>query len=139
MRDLLYLKVRQNTYLVAVKASKMENTRSSSGPIWRDEEIDEVLIKITENDDDFYVRGSKHCIKSPDINCNLGFSQSKAGTPSISRRESVWSTISMIKSKLGGKSNTSIENVPEDKFWEVFNKNKVSARNCKDFSEQAWG
>ena len=137
--DLLYLKVRKNTYMVAVKASKMENRSSSSGHVWRDEDIDEVLIKITENDDDF----TKFGIKSPDINCNLGFTQSKAVTPSSSRRESVlrrdsvWSTFSIIKSKLGGRSNSSIENVPEDKFWEVFNKNKVSAKNSKDFIEQA--
>ena len=45
----------------------------------------------------------------------------------------------MIKSKLGGRSNSSIENVQEDKFWEVFNRNKVSAKNGKDFSEQVRG
>lgn len=135
--DLLYLKVRKNTFLVAVKASKMESMNSSNGLAWRDEEIDEVLIKITENDDDFCLRDGKQYVKSPDMSCSVGVSQSKVGTPSCSRRESVWSTFSMIKAKFGGKSNTSIENIREEKFWEGFNNNKVSARNCKDLSEQA--
>ena len=45
------MKVRKNTYLVAVKASRMEN--SANYPAWREEELDEVLVKITENDADF--------------------------------------------------------------------------------------
>ena len=49
--DTTYLKVRKNTYLVAVKASRMEN--SANYPAWREEELDEVLVKITENDADF--------------------------------------------------------------------------------------
>ena len=136
--DLLYLKVRKNTYLVAVKATRMENINSSGGLAWRDEEIEEVLIKITENDDDFCVHDIKQYTKSPDMTWN-GYSQSKVVTPSCSRRESVWSTFSMIKSKFGGKSNTSIENIREEKFWEGFNNNKVSARNCKDLTQQARG
>ena len=43
--------MRKNTYLVAVKASRMEN--SANYPGWREEELDEVLVKITENDADF--------------------------------------------------------------------------------------
>ena len=39
------------------------------------------------------------------------------------RRDSVWSTISMIKSKLGGKSNTSFDNIREEKFWELLGSN----------------
>ena len=49
--DTTYLKVRKNTSLVAVKASRMEN--SANYPAWREEELDEVLVKITENDADF--------------------------------------------------------------------------------------
>ena len=40
-----------------------------------------------------------------------------------SRRESVWSTISIIKSKLGGKSNNSFENIREERFWEILGNN----------------
>ena len=117
---------------MAVKATKMESNNCQGGPSWRDEEIDEVLIKITENDDDFC---NKNNVRSPDTTWNTGLS--KNGTPSCSRRESVWSTFSLIKSKLWDKSNTSIENVPEEKFWEVLNKNKVSAKQSRDFTEQA--
>ena len=39
------------------------------------------------------------------------------------RRDSVWSTISMIKSRLGGKSNTSFDNIREEKFWELLGSN----------------
>ena len=39
-----------------------------------------------------------------------------------SRRESVWSTLSIIK-KLGGKSNNSFENIREERFWEILGNN----------------
>ena len=39
------------------------------------------------------------------------------------RRDSVWSTISIIKSKLGGKSNSSFENIREERFWEILGNN----------------
>ena len=61
MTDTTYLKVRKNTYMVAVKATKMES--SSNYPDWKEEEIDEVLVKITENDDDFCLRNSRQCIR----------------------------------------------------------------------------
>lgn len=47
--------------MVAVKATKMES--SSNYPDWKEEEIDEVLVKITENDDDFCLRNSRQCIR----------------------------------------------------------------------------
>ena len=47
--------------MVAVKATKMES--SSNYPDWKEEEIDEVLVKITENDDDFCLRHSRQCIR----------------------------------------------------------------------------
>ena len=61
MTDTTYLKVRKNTYMVAVKATKMES--SSNYPDWKEEQIDEVLVKITENDDDFCLRNSRQCIR----------------------------------------------------------------------------
>merc|ERR1719412_3364769 len=102
--DTTYLKVRKNTYLVAVKASRMEN--SANYPAWREEELDEVLVKITENDADFCSTRSRQGLRSPE-----------------SRRDSVWSTISIIKSKLGGKSNNSFENIREERFWEILGNN----------------
>ena len=35
----------------------------------------------------------------------------------------MWSTISIIKSKLGGKSNNSFENIREERFWEILGNN----------------
>ena len=103
--DTTYLKVRRNTYMVAVKATKMES--SSNYPDWKEEELDEVLVKITENDDDFCLRNSRQCIRSPDTSWSGAWPGpgpgTKGATPTPgSRRDSVWSTISIIKSKLGG-------------------------------------
>ena len=46
-----------------------------------------------------------------------------------SRRDSVWSTISIIKSKLGGKSNNSFENIREERFWEILGNNNNDNKN----------
>ena len=130
VQDTTYLKVRRDTYSVAVRASRMENRSSSA--VWRDEEIDEVsfcqqnfwqaftiinctlqvLVKITENDDDFCVRPGKLSVRSP--------GEIKTTTPAMSRRESVWSTLSTIRSKLGGRSNSSFETCREESSrpWE---------------------
>ena len=108
LTDTTYLKVRRNTYLVAVKASKMELGRSVP-----DAELEEVLVKITENDDDFCVRSSsKQCVRSPDSSW------------SQVRRDSVLSTISNIRAKLGSRrdtviTNNSFENIREERFWEI--------------------
>merc|ERR1712198_692435 len=94
--DTTYLKVRKNTYMVAVKATKMENN-TSNYPDWKEEELDEVLVKITENDDDFCIRNSTQCIRSPDVSWSGMIPNTKAATPTGgSRRDSIWSTISMI-------------------------------------------
>ena len=60
--DTTYLKVRKNTYLVAVKASRMEN--SANYPAWREDELDEVLVKITENDADFCSTRSRQSLNT---------------------------------------------------------------------------
>ena len=112
LTDTTYLKVRRNTYLVAVKASKMELGRSVP-----DAELEEVLVKITENDDDFCVRSSsKQCVRSPDSSW------------SQLRRDSVLSTISNIRAKLGSRrdtviTNNSFENIREERFWEILGNN----------------
>ena len=97
--DTTYLKLRKNTYLVAVKASRMET--SASYPAWKEEELEEVLVKITENDADF---------------CT-GVRRPSRGSPE--RRESVWSTISLIKSRLTSRTNNSFNNIEEEGLWET--------------------
>ena len=62
------MKVRKNTYLVAVKASRMEN--SANYPAWREEELDEVLVKITENDADFCSTRSRQRLNTHTIVLN---------------------------------------------------------------------
>ena len=80
--DTTYLKVRRNTYMVAVKATKMES--SSNYQEWKEEELDEVLVKITENDDDFCLRSSQQCVRSPDSSWARGVTPGQ--TPGGSRR-----------------------------------------------------
>ena len=94
--DTTYLKVRKNTYLVAVKTSRMES--STNYPSWKEEELEEVLVKITENDADFCQEGSEQ---------------------KMERRESILSTISIIKSRLGTRSNSSFHNIREERSWEI--------------------
>ena len=105
--DTTFLKVRKNTYLVAVKATRLES--STSCPAWREEELEEVLVNITQNDADFCLR-----------------KQSEGSSETRERRDSVWSTISIIKSRLGGRSNNSFNNIREereDRPWEVVGDN----------------
>ena len=121
--DTTYLKVRRNTYLVAVKASKMENCSNY-------DEIEEVLVKITENDDDFCgvrssgVRGDQSA-RSPDSSWSQVSQVSQVRRDN--RRDSVLSTISMIRAKLGAgtrrDTNNSFENIREERFWEIIGNN----------------
>ena len=99
--DTTYLKLRKNTYLVAVKASRMET--SASFPAWREEELEEVLVKITENDADF-CSGGRRPWQSPGRK---------------ERSESVWSTISLIKSRLATRTNNSFNNIEEERGGEI--------------------
>merc|ERR1719282_297361 len=123
--DCTYLKIRKNTYLVAIKASRMNNMNSEvDGNIIKEQELEEYLKKITENDADF--TGVTPNIMSPD---NLwqtdGKMSSYAGTPTEFRRESIRSSLSMMKQKIFGtgagmgRSCTSIDKQPgKDEFWD---------------------
>ena len=52
--DVVYLKIRKNTFLVAIKASRMNNMNSEvEGNMMKEQELEEYLQKITENDVDF--------------------------------------------------------------------------------------
>ena len=108
--DTTFLKVRKNTYLVAVKATRLET--STSCPAWREEELEEVLVNITQNDADFCLRKQSE--------------GSERRERRDERRDSVWSTISIIKSRLGGRSNNSFNNIREEREerpWEVVGDN----------------
>eukprot|EP00092_Neocalanus_flemingeri_P013844 GFUD01014935.1.p1 GENE.GFUD01014935.1~~GFUD01014935.1.p1 ORF type:complete len:1247 (-),score=280.78 GFUD01014935.1:597-4241(-) len=135
LTDVLYLKVRKNTYMVAIKASRMNNMNSDSGGLnMKDEDIDDVLVKVTENDADF--TGN---IMSPDKSWNGGMVQSMAGTPTDFRRESIRSSLSMMKAKffggqLMGRSNTSIDRSHKDEFWDGM-ANPALTRSGEDLSE----
>ena len=53
--DCTYLKIRKNTYMVAIKASRMNNMNSEvdGNVMAKEQELEEYLKKITENDADF--------------------------------------------------------------------------------------
>ena len=54
LSDCMYLKIRRNTYMVAIKASRMNNMNSEvDGNLMKEQELEEYLKKITENDADF--------------------------------------------------------------------------------------
>jgi metal transporter CNNM len=134
--DLLYLKVRKNTYMVAIKASRMNNMNSESGGLnMKDDEIEDVLMKVIENDADFL--GVTPNVMSPDKMWNGGIGQSMAGTPTDFRRESIRSSLSMMKAKLLGgqllgRSTTSIGN--KDDFWDGM-ANPALTRSGEDLSD----
>jgi len=133
--DVLYLKVRKNTYMVANKASRMNNMNSESGGLnMKDDEIEDVLMKVIENDADFMTPN----VMSPDKMWNGGIVQSMAGTPTDFRRESIRSSLSMMKAKLLGgqligRSSTSIGNTKDD-FWDGM-ANPALTRSGEDLSD----
>ena len=68
--DCMYLKIRKNTYMVAIKASRMNNMNSSEvdgNNVMKEHELEEYLKKITENDADF--TGNVH-LDSPFSKCH---------------------------------------------------------------------
>jgi len=148
MSDLMYLKVRRQTYLVAIKASRMNNMNSDSGGLkMNEEEISDVLAKVIENEDDEF--GGTPSIRSPDKSWDGGGTMltSNAGTPTEFRRESIRSSLSMMKQKFlggqgGGRSNSSIDKTgqqirPSDEFWgELGSTNPAMTKEGDDFGEK---
>ena len=52
--DCVYLKIRKNTYLSLIKASRMNNMNSEmDGTYMKEQELEDYLKKITENDGEF--------------------------------------------------------------------------------------
>jgi len=114
--DSTYLKIRKATYLVALKASRMNNMNSESSG-YNEKELNEALERVTEDDNDFT---RTHSGRSPDKYWEIP-PRSNAGTPTEFRRESLRSSLSMMKHKFMGsskmRSNTSIDKAKDD-FWD---------------------
>jgi len=100
--DVVYLKVRKNTYSVAIKSSRLNNM-NNEGPIMRDEDIKDVLVKVTENDVDF--------------NCQTPEKMRSVGQVSNYRSSSLRRSLSNLRFKLYDRSTTSIEKV-KDEAWD---------------------
>ena len=94
LTDVVYLKIRRNAYLAAIKASKMNNINSETDGN-KEQELVDYLQKMTENDVDF--TGITPHLMSPE---NLWAGDTKvsslAGTPTEFRRESIRSSLSTV-------------------------------------------
>ena len=100
LSDVVYLKIRKNAYLAAIKASKMNNLTSEMDGN-KEQELVDYLQKVTENDVDF--TGITPNMMSPE---NLWSGDTKvsslAGTPTEFRRESIRSSLSTFRQKIFG-------------------------------------
>jgi len=102
--DLVYLKIRKNTYSVAIKSSRLNNMNSESeSTIMREEDIKDVLVKVTENDADF--NG-----KTPE-------KLRSTGPVSNLRATSLRRSLSSLRFKFYERSTTSIEKT-KDELWD---------------------
>jgi metal transporter CNNM len=104
LTDLVYLKVRRNTYKVANNASRMSKTNSGQ---MTEHDLSDVLAKVIEADDEF---GRTPSIRSPD-RWEPGLNRSTTELSQTDfRRESIRSSLSaMKKNLLGGLSRSSVE------------------------------
>jgi len=102
--DVVFLKVRKNTYSVAIKSSRLNNMNSESeGPVMREEDIKDVLVKVTENDADF--------------NCQTPEKIRSSGQVSNLRSSSLRRSLSSLRFMLYDRSTTSIEKA-KDEAWD---------------------
>merc|ERR1719391_972224 len=63
--DTVYLKIRKNTYLVALKASRMQaQNAESGGAVYSEKELEHALERVTEDDNDHF--GRTPSVRSPD-------------------------------------------------------------------------
>ena len=94
LTDVVYLKVRRNTYMVAIKASRM--AKSNQG--MPENDLSDVLAKVIE-DDEF---GRTPSIRSPDRwePGSMGRSNTELNSATDFRRESIRSSFSAMKQKL---------------------------------------
>merc|ERR1719348_1691383 len=98
LTDVVYLKVRRNTYMVAIKASRM--AKSNQG--MPENDLSDALAKVIE-DDEF---GRTPSIRSPDRwePGSIGRSNTELNSATDFRRESIRSSFSAMKQKLLGSS-----------------------------------
>jgi len=98
--DVVYLKVRKNTYMVAIKSCRMNNMNSESDSYaMRESDIEDVLANVTENDVDF----KDHALDTSKRQRN-GYHDADLRTNSLKRCLS-----SLSKSKIFGRSTDSLE------------------------------
>jgi len=98
--DVVYLKVRQNTYMVAITSCRMNNMNSESDSYaMRESDIEDVLANVTENDVDF----KDHALDTSKRQRN-GYHDADLRTNSLKRCLS-----SLSKSKIFGRSTDSLE------------------------------
>jgi len=103
--NVIYLKVRKNTYTVALKSSRLNNMNSESGStVMREEDIKDALVKVTDSDADFDGHNPEK------LRCEEVLVSSM-------RTSSLRRSLSSLGSKLHGRSTTSIEKT-KDEFWE---------------------
>ena len=111
--DVLYLKVRKSTYMVAANATKMNTYQKDK---IKDEDIDEIFTEATNRSEGDLTRRSPPSLLSPDITWEDGIVQSMLGSPSDPRQLSLKSSMSNIKTKLAeGRSSSSIDRGLNDK------------------------
>jgi len=102
--DVVYLKVRKNTYSVAIKSSRLNNMNSESeSNLMREEDIKDVLSKVTENDSDFHFQTPEKM-------------RSSGPLPSL-RSNSLRRSLTSLKYRLNERSTTSIE-ISKDDAWD---------------------
>eukprot|EP00092_Neocalanus_flemingeri_P040341 GFUD01043936.1.p1 GENE.GFUD01043936.1~~GFUD01043936.1.p1 ORF type:complete len:964 (-),score=246.05 GFUD01043936.1:104-2995(-) len=125
--DVLYLKVRKNTYMVAIKSCRMDiKSSESESQIMREEDIEEVLVKVTENDVDFSGKGP---VISPE---NLR----NGGPISSLRRNSLRRSLSSLRSKFYGRSTSSIAiEKNKDDIWDGM-ENQALNRSEEDVTRE---
>jgi len=137
--DVLYLKIRKATYLVALKASRMNNMNSETGG-YNERELESALERVTEraDDNDEYNRRTPS-LRSPDKSWDHA-----PETPQDMRRESLRSSLNMMKNRFfgnqmnGGRSSNSIDKAPKDDFWDGMT-NPALVQHAEDVADSGTG
>jgi len=102
LTDLVYLKVRRNTYLVAIKASRMAQ---NSNPI-SEHDLSNAFANVMANDRE------EDQVRTPMVSPEKG---SNSETSDLRRRESLRSSLNAMKKKiLGGAAGEK-----KEEFWDV--------------------
>eukprot|EP00092_Neocalanus_flemingeri_P017590 GFUD01019031.1.p1 GENE.GFUD01019031.1~~GFUD01019031.1.p1 ORF type:complete len:1105 (+),score=307.53 GFUD01019031.1:114-3428(+) len=104
--DVLYLKIRRSTYMVAVNATKMNSNQTV---MMKDEDLEKIFAEATNKSLGNLVR-SPPSLHSPDITWEEGIVQNMLDTTTDTRRASVRSSMSNIRCKIvEGRSTSSLD------------------------------